>query len=72
MGDLMWCLVFWKKEKTRTVMKESEELKNIDEGEEVELYVEKKPYKAVLLARSGKHLFQYYKHYKFIFLTFNI
>lgn len=49
----MFCLLFWMKEKSITVLEEPEDLKNINEGENVEMYINEKPYEAILLARSG-------------------
>lgn len=51
-----FCLVFWIKDKSKTVMEEPQDFKDIDEGGEVNIFYDKKSYKAILLARSGKNV----------------
>ncbi|XP_051168274.1 uncharacterized protein LOC127286036 [Leptopilina boulardi] len=48
----IYCLVFWKEEKSFSVIEEQKELVNIGEGKETDLVVKGTSYKIILLARS--------------------
>lgn len=53
----MFCLVFWRSEKTSSTIEEPEKLKSVSDGEESELVVRGISYKIVVVARSGKYNF---------------
>lgn len=53
----IYCLVFWKEEKSFSVIEEQKELVNIGEGKETDLVVKGTSYKIILLARSGNCFF---------------
>lgn len=52
---MKWVLVQWIKERSITVMEESEETIDKREGEEVNVNYNGKKYKAILKMRSGKY-----------------
>lgn len=51
-----FCLIFWKDEKSYSVMEEPEDLSTISNGEEIDIPMEDTSYKGVILARSGTYL----------------
>lgn len=49
----IFCLIFWVKAKSRTVLEQSEDLKGKNEGDEVIIPIDGKELAAILLRRSG-------------------
>lgn len=54
-----YCLVFWKNDKTVSVLEEPEELKKISDGNEADLIEHGVSYKIIIVARSGEYKFFY-------------
>lgn len=50
----MFCLLFWEKEKQKSVLEEDDNLKNKEEGEKFSMNFDGKEYAAIFLKRSGK------------------
>lgn len=53
----MFCLVFWRSEKSCSTIEEPPKLKNVADGGEAELVIKGVSYEIIVVARSGKYNF---------------